>query len=79
MTVQELAATKDLLPCPFCGGRADFGKYNEVGLFSPVVFCSMFACGVEIKGDTLIAAAEKWNKRPPIAFTYNGGDVVTIS
>lgn len=54
----------DLLPCPFCGGTADFSETN-------VWWVRCNECNAETEADmSPEAAAEIWNKRTPPPSTH---------
>lgn len=58
----------DLLPCPFCGGTADFSETNAWW-----VTCN--ECNAETEADmSPEGAAEYWNKRTPPPHTHVGGE-----
>jgi hypothetical protein len=50
-----------LLPCPFCGGKANSGWQNSYGEF--VVLC--FECEASTTGATHQDAKDFWNRRTP--------------
>lgn len=52
----------DLLPCPFCGRKAEFVMGENYRENSEWIKC--YSCGVETKCfDTPEEAAEAWNRR----------------
>lgn len=63
---------KEIKPCPFCGGKAD---YKDIGfLFKKeqlyVVSCSVCGCATPVNED-LIQAIKSWNKRFNVAKVNN--------
>lgn len=59
--------TEQLLPCPFCGGKADFSETNAWW-----VTCN--ECNAETDADmSPEGAAEYWNKRTPSPQTHVAG------
>ena len=60
----------ELLPCPFCGGKAESETWTDNDYYVPAVFCT--ECGAKIladgktfqKGRTSNEAI-KWNRRVP--------------
>lgn len=68
----ETMGIKEIKPCPFCGGKAN---YKDVGyLFYKehvyVVSCSTCGCATPINED-LIQAVKSWNKRFNVAKVNN--------
>lgn len=60
-------ADKGLLPCPFCGGAADFDAYIEGDKILHFVFCSE-VCGVATPGEILLSdAVAVWQNRVPVS------------
>lgn len=58
----------ELLPCPFCGGKADFVRSCFAGLARTQwrVFCTR--CQVrQLRHPSRPAAARVWNRRAPVA------------
>lgn len=61
-----------LLPCPFCGGQADFGQVadseidpNSGGEFIDCSQChASTALVFPLKGDVKRELIERWNQRP---------------
>lgn len=75
--VAEWRAEHPLLPCPFCGGEASFGRieYGEDSeqarlngqsefYFVNCMFCGADNCGIVGKKSPQLAAAH-WNGRKP--------------
>lgn len=62
-----MAAELKLLPCPFCGGKAELSEFEATEnhyLFE--VFCT--ECGAEMTDtyQTMVDAITAWNRRPDI-------------
>lgn len=53
----------DLLPCPFCGGKADYN--NDGGRWDQVICGSCGCRGCEYP-DSREKAAAAWNRRSPL-------------
>lgn len=89
MTNADTADTVELLPCPFCGGKAQFDCIESEDGDDPnegghCVACSgcgacsilVFACG----DDPLPILAEKWNRRAFIeAAPEKGGEIARLA
>lgn len=76
----------ELLPCPFCGGSADYVEQeDEDGRFIAVV-CSGCGAGSSqhypLMDDARPAAANAWNKRTPAPWRptheYAGGSLLRV-
>ena len=53
-----------LLPCPFCGARAETDFIRE--LHSYQIECrDVFGCSARVVRDSELHAAEAWNRRAP--------------
>jgi Lar family restriction alleviation protein len=65
MTEQCSPGSEELLPCPFCGGRANVYK-NEVDFITKwSVGCGDCNCNMDVCEDTPADAAVEWNTRAP--------------
>ena len=60
-------ARDELLPCPFCGGKASITEDNYKGMRTGVVFivgCDNEECDLQFPGcDTKTLATKIWNRR----------------
>ena len=63
----EPAGSRELKPCPFCGGRANVYVYtNEVDFVTKwSVGCGDCSCDMDVCEDTPADAAVEWNTRAP--------------
>lgn len=51
---------KDLLPCPFCGGKATYARIGT-GTYSCIIECSN--CGCMLETTETWASGQSWNTR----------------
>lgn len=51
----------ELLPCPFCGGQADYGYTDETKVYECYVKCTR--CYAEMRSDHQVDLIEAWNLR----------------
>lgn len=57
----------DLLPCPFCGGRANVYE-NQVDFVTKwSVGCGDCNCNMDVCEDTPADAGVEWNTRHPVS------------
>lgn len=54
---------KDLLPCPFCGGKA---KYERMGSARNSCIIGCTKCGCRLETGEVWSCGETWNIRHPI-------------
>lgn len=52
----------ELLPCPFCGGKAEIDRYT----IKPYVSCTRCGCSMPDRHQTVEQAIEAWNTRMPV-------------
>jgi len=50
----------ELLPCPFCGGRAEYGRMGSLKK-SCVIVCS--ECGCTLETGEIWMCGQRWNTR----------------
>lgn len=62
-TSHAMVNTEQLLPCPFCGGKAEFSETSVKPLM--IVGCTNPKCHCGIVAASLAQGRDKWNRRAP--------------
>lgn len=55
-------AEKDLLPCPFCGGKA---AYERMGTARQSCIVSCESCACTLETGEVWSCGQRWNQRHP--------------
>ena len=63
MPIKETDKDKDLLPCPYCGKRAEYWD-GEDNSHADAIFCSNCPVGVEFDGMSYKDLRRVWNGMP---------------
>lgn len=61
---------KALMPCPFCGGEANYGRGHGYDFVNCTEGCADNSTQADMCGWTKEDAAEAWNARPAITTMY---------